>query len=117
MVIKGHQKDIIHKIPLHEYDALFTKASPTDCIGKTNPTEIREQLTLVQKKSLEIITSLSENDLNTKLEPTKTAHPIATNKYEALDWNIKHTMWHCGQLGILKRVLDKKFDFGLQNPQ
>jgi hypothetical protein len=56
---------------------------------------------------------LTESDLESELEKTDTPHPIAKNKYEALDWNIKHTMWHCGQLGILKRIIDKRFDFGL----
>jgi len=44
---------------------------------------------------------------------TETKHPIAKNNFEALDGNIKHTLWHCGQLGILKRVLNERFDFGL----
>jgi hypothetical protein len=113
MVIRGHQMVLIQKIPLQEYNKLFTKASPTNAVGKTNSTDLIKQLNLVQKKSLEIIQSLTESDLKSELEKTDTPHPIAKNKYEALDWNIKHTMWHCGQLGILKRILDKRFDFGL----
>ncbi len=114
MVIKGHQIDVIQKIPLKEYNKLFTQASPTDTVGKTSSTDLIEHLTLVQKRSLEIIQSLSESDLKNELEKADTPHPIAKNKYEALDWNIKHTMWHCGQLGILKRIIDKRFDFGLE---
>ena len=33
---------------------------------------------------------------------------------EALEWNINHTMYHCGQIGVLKRVVDARYDFGLQ---
>ena len=114
MVIAGHQMDILQKVPLKVYDELFTNASPKNAVGKTNPKELQNQLHIVQKKSIDIIKLLSENDLESKLEPTPTPHPIAKTKHEALDWNIKHTMYHCGQLGILKRIIDKRFDFGLR---
>jgi len=114
MVIKGHQMDVIQEMPLQEYNQLFTKASPINTVGKTNPTALVEHLKLVQRKSLDIIQSLSENNLKNDLEKTDTPHPIARTKYEALDWNIKHTMWHCGQIAILKRIVDKRYDFGLK---
>ncbi|KEO72679.1 DinB family protein [Anditalea andensis] len=114
MVIKGHQMDVIQKIPLQEYNRLFTKASPLNTIGKTTPTDLIAQLYFVQNKSLETIRSLQDVELLHELEKTDVPHPIAKNKFDALDWNIKHTMWHCGQLGILKRMVDKRFDFGLQ---
>ncbi|MCE7059373.1 hypothetical protein [Dyadobacter sp. CY343] len=31
-----------------------------------------------------------------------------------IDWNIKHTVYHCGQIGILSRIVEKRFDFGLR---
>lgn len=114
MVIAGHQMDIIQKVPLKAYDELFTNASPKDAVGKTNPKELQNQLNIMQQKSIAIIKSLTESDLESKLEPSPTPHPIAKTKLEALDWNIKHTMYHCGQVGILKRILDKRFDFGLR---
>ncbi|WP_216824389.1 hypothetical protein [Emticicia sp. TH156] len=45
-----------------------------------------------------------------------TKHNIfnSKTKFEALDWNIKHTLWHCRQIGLLKRVVDKRYDFGLR---
>lgn len=114
MVITGHQKAISQSVPLREYSELFTNAAPKNAVGKADPTELQKQLILLEQKSIESIQSLSENDLTRPLEPTRIPHPIAKNKYEALDWNIKHTMWHCGQLGILKRVVDKRFNFGLR---
>ncbi|MUH34955.1 DinB family protein [Zobellia amurskyensis] len=114
MVIKGHQMDVIHKIPLQEYDRLFTKGKPQDSVGKTNPSDLISHLKLVQGKSLQIIKYLDDKELTNTLKETETPHPIAKTKYEALDWNIKHTMWHCGQLGILKRIVDKRYDFGLR---
>lgn len=68
-----------------------------------------EHLRFVQQKSVAIISELSTTDFETSLEPT----PITGTKSEAVDWNIKHTMYHCGQIGILRRIVDKQFDFGL----
>ncbi|WP_439557278.1 hypothetical protein [Dyadobacter sp.] len=56
-------------------------------------------------------------ELNNPLEPTPTPHPIATTKFEAIDWNIKHTMYHCGQIGMISRVVEKRYDFGLRLAQ
>jgi len=113
MVITGHKMDILGKLPLKEYDLLFTAGEPEKVVGKINPMLLQEQLNLMELKSLETIQSLSKNDLEDKLVPTPISHPIAKTKFEALDWNIKHTMWHCGQLGLLKRVVDERYDFGL----
>lgn len=114
MVITGHQIDIINEIPLQNYNLMFTKSKPENCVGKVPPPSLIIQLETVQRKSLEIIDLLSPNELQEKLEHTQTPHPIAKNKYEALNWNIKHTMWHCGQLGILKRIIHQSLDFGLR---
>jgi len=113
MVVVGHQMDIIKKIPLKDYDELFTKASPENSVGKIDPALLSEQLNLVQQKSISIVKSLALADLESELEPMPMPHPIAKTKYEAIDWNIKHTMYHCGQIGILKRIIDVRYDFGL----
>ncbi|WP_031529503.1 hypothetical protein [Dyadobacter crusticola] len=69
---------------------------------------------MMQQKSIAILQSVSNAELNNPLEPTPTPHPISTTKFEAVDWNIKPTMYHCGQIGILSRVVEKRFDFGLR---
>ena len=71
----------------------------------------------MQKRSIEVVDSLRLDDLQSPLHPTEIPHPIARNKFEAFDWNIKHTMWHCGQLGILLRIGGERFDFGLRRQQ
>lgn len=114
MVINGHQMDILQKIPLKEYDKLFTDAVPEKSLGKTDPIQLQNYFMLLQAKSIEVIKSLSEKDLECELQQTDVPHPIATNKFEALDWNIKHTMWHCGQIGILKKVVHERYNFGLR---
>jgi hypothetical protein len=114
MVIKGHQTPILKKIPLKAYDALFTNALPVYSIGQAEPEKLFEDFIYMQQESMAMIKSVSDEDLEMPLEVTEVPHPIARSKFEALDWNIKHTMWHCGQLGILKRVIDSRFDFGLK---
>jgi len=54
-------------------------------------------------------------DGNVVEEPTKRKHPVAKTKFEAISWNIKHTMWHCGQIACIKRLIHGGFDFGLTN--
>jgi hypothetical protein len=114
LVISGHQMDIIQQVPLKIYDDLFTDGPPEETVGKSDPEVLKKQLLLVQQKSITLIESLSETDLLSPLMPTPTPHPIAKNKFEALDWNIKHTMYHCGQIGILKRIINGRYDFGLK---
>ncbi len=61
-----------------------------------------------------ILRKQTEDTYRWTLEPTPVAHPVAKTKFEAIDWNIKHTMYHCGQIGILRRIVDKRYDFGLR---
>jgi len=114
MVIVGHQPDLSQHIPLKEYSELFTEAPATRSLGKIQAEALHEQLKMMQEKSLNVIRSLSPTDLEQPLVPTPFRHPIATIKREALEWNIKHTMYHCGQLGLLKRVIDERYDFGFR---
>jgi hypothetical protein len=117
MVIVGHQKDIVQKIPLKHYNELFIDTSPEHAVGRIAPELLLEHLGILQTRSIEIIRSLSLEDLENKLEPTPVSHPIAQTKYEAIDWNIKHTMYHCGQIGMVKRIVDVRHDFGLRRPK
>jgi hypothetical protein len=116
MVIVGHQLDVIQHIPIKEYDELFTNASPTKSTGRIQASLLFDQLSIVQRKSIGIVKSLTSAELENGLEPTHIAHPIAKIKREAINWNIQHTMYHCGQIGILNRILDKPYDFGLRRP-
>jgi len=114
MVIKGHQMDILETIPMREYSDLFTASAAILAIGKTSSEILLANLKMMQQKSIDILRSVSISELNNPLEPTPTPHPIAKTKFEAIDWNIKHTMYHCGQIGILSRLVEKRFDFGLR---
>ncbi|MEO9893951.1 DinB family protein [Aurantibacter sp.] len=115
LVIRGHQKDILEKVPLKEYAELFSfNSSPKKSAGKMAAATLREHLILMEKKSIEIINSLTPEELDKELIPGKVEHPVAKNKFEAIDWNIKHTMWHCGQLATIKRTLGYTYKFEMK---
>jgi hypothetical protein len=114
MVITGHQMDVLQKLPLKDYSELFTNAHPVNAKGKTTPSALYEHLLYMEKRSIEVIQSLSLQDLESALAPSPIPHPVAKTKLEALEWNINHTMWHYGQIGMIKRVIDERFDFGLK---
>lgn len=114
LAIAGHQMDMLQQLPLKEYSQHFTNAAPLDVKGKFKPDHLQAHLLFMQQRSLEVINALSATDLDAELMPVQPQHPIAKKKGEALEWNIQHTMWHCGQVGLLKRVVDKRFEFGLQ---
>lgn len=114
LVIEGHQQTILQTMPLKFYGQLFTKAAPAAAVGQVNPYQLAEDLKKMQEHSLAVVESLNEEQLQADLEPTGFPHPIAKNKIEALDWNIKHTLWHCGQLALLKRVVDGRYEFDLK---
>lgn len=115
MVIVGHQKIILELVPMREYTKLFSfDTIPKNAVGKTEPIELKRYLKVVEDKSIEVISELSPEKLQTELEPTKMPHPVASTKLEALSWNIKHTMWHCGQIAVIKRIIDQPYDYGLR---
>ena len=113
MVITGHQMDVLREIPLKEYGELFTKGTPANAVGKVSAAMLRQHLAIIEKKSMGIIKILSSEQLRAPLEPVMPQHPIAQSKLEAIDWNIKHTMWHCGQLAMLKRSINGRLEFAI----
>ena len=115
MTTVGHISELIEKLNLRQYTKLcgydtFAK----DMVGKMHPKQLKEHLEHMQGQSLKVIESLSENELHKPVEPTKVPHPVAKTKFEAVDWNIKHTMWHCGQIATLKRIVHRPYDYGLK---
>ena len=115
LVISGHQKDILEQVPIKKYSELYSfYSSPKDAAGRLTPKELKSHLEIIEKKSQEIINSLTPEELKNELVPGKVEHPVAKTKFEAIDWNIKHTMWHCGQIASLKRILGEPYKFELK---
>lgn len=113
LVIKGHQTTVLQSMPLRLYSQLFTQATPALAIGQVDPEQIHKHLKRMQKHSIETIELMKDNQLHEELLQIEIVHPVAKTKLEALDWNIKHTLWHCGQIALIKRVVDKRHEFRL----
>ena len=80
-------------MPLRLYGQLFTQAIPAESAGKVDLHQLFSYLTAMQQHSLDNIAKVNEEELEKDLEPTGYPHPVAKTKFEALDWNIKHTLW------------------------
>jgi len=112
MVIKGHDMDFLSKVPMKELSPLFGYGSkPSESIGDLKIETLREFHSLAQATSMNTIENVSEEDLQSAIQPVGPPHPIAKTKFEAIDWNIKHTMWHCGQIGVIKKMLGEGHKF------
>lgn len=117
MTTVGHLRKVLDEIPLKMYSAHFNNAEPKNSVGTFEPDILQDHLGFIQQVSIKTIQSLTDEDLKSDVEPTRMPHPFAKTKFDAIDWNIKHTMWHCGQLGMIKRAVDERYDFGLKNTQ
>lgn len=115
IVTVGFQQEIMDKIPMREFNSVFGYDTiPSEAAGQIDAQVLREQLRYMQEKVVETITSIEVKSLAEKVEqPIKMKHPVAITKFDAISWNIKHTMWHCGQIASLKRLLHGGYDFGL----
>ena len=115
LVVSGFDEEITEKIDLHQHNQKFGYDSiPQDLVGKTSPKMLKEQLHFMQNKVIKNIVGLKLSDLDCAVEqPIKQKHPVAITKFDAISWNIKHTMWHCGQIATIKRLIHGGYDFGL----
>ncbi len=115
LVVSGFDEEITQKIDLKTYNQRFGYGSvPVAKVIENEPEMLRAQLQFMQAKVIANISSLNSKDIEQKvLQPIKQKHPVAITKFDAISWNIKHTMWHCGQIATLKRLISGGFDFGL----
>lgn len=115
LVVTGFDEEITSTINLRAHNERFGyDSAPKDLIGQTSPKDLKKLLLFMQQKVIKNISSLNLRDLESNVEqPIKQKHPVATTKLEAISWNIKHTMWHCGQIASIKRLIHGGFDFGL----
>ncbi|MFK7811990.1 MAG: DinB family protein [Maribacter sp.] len=115
LVVTGFDEEINKKIDLKTHNQMYGYESvPAELVGQVDPDILKEQLLFMQKKVIQNVSNLTLKDLENKVEqPIKQKHPVAKTKLEAVSWNIKHTMWHCGQIASIKRLIHGGFDFGL----
>jgi len=115
LVVTGFDEEITQKIDLKAHNQLYGYESvPSELVEQSSSEELRAQLLFMQNKVIQNVSTLTLNDLESNVkQPIKQKHPVAKTKLEAVSWNIKHTMWHCGQIASIKRLIHGGFDFGL----
>ena len=114
VLINGPDKDFAEKINMKKYSMLFANGiNKNKLFTEVTAEELKENWTLMQIKSIETLDNLYEVDLNNEIFKLPKSHPFVKTKENSFSWNIKHTMWHCGQMGTLKRIIDKPLNFGM----
>lgn len=103
--------ELMNIIPIMDYFPIFSSGTHAAKESHVSIDELKRNLRVIQEKEIEIISALNEEDLSNMLFPTQFKHPIANNKLDAICWDIQHTMWHCGQIAMIKRIVDKPYDF------
>lgn len=106
--------EIADKINIRKYSEFFFKGNKKREIeANFNSNEILNNWKFIQEKSIELLTNLKEIELTNSIFELPTPHPFVKTKEESISWNIKHNMWHCGQISTLKRIIDKPFNLGM----
>ena len=114
VLLNGPDKEIAEKIDMKKYSGLFAKGVKiNELSSEVTVSQLKENWEFIQKQTIKFLDYLQENDFNNEIFKLPKPHPFVRTKEDSISWNIKHTMWHCGQMGILKRVVDKSLDFGM----
>ena len=80
-------------------------SSPTeDRAGYPSPEAIREQLEKIHAQVLVEVPTFSAESLDEPLDPPTAGFPT---KYGAMLMAAQHEMLHCGQIGVLRRLMGK----------
>ena len=117
VLIGSPLEDISNKIGLKKYSEFF--------VGSDKKTELENHFTVdvllenwnfLKMKSIEFIAKLNDKDIDLDIFKLPKEHPFAKSKLDAISWNIKHSMWHCGQMATITRIIDKPFDITTRNP-
>lgn len=109
LVVNGAISEALKALPMKAYFEVFGIGSnPKDYSGQFPPEQLLNDLKTMQQAALNVVQSLTEEELSQPLAPTKFPHPVAKLKTEAVNHSYHHTQWHNGQIAMLKRVLGVK---------
>ena len=115
VLIGSPQEDISNEINVKKYSEFFMSGEKRNEMKSEFTREtILKNWELLKEKAIEFISKLTDEDLDSEIFKLPKEHPFAKTKEDALSWNIKHTMWHCGQIATLKRIVDKPFDLTIK---
>jgi hypothetical protein len=103
--IRGPQPEDEQLIPA-DFREHFRKGSTPHAgpAGYPSPREIREVAAAVHARALEELPQLQEGLLD---QPIENPHPAFGTRYGALVFCPEHEFLHAGQIGLIRRLLDK----------
>lgn len=114
VLINEPHKEFAQKINIKKYSSLFSNGlKRKELLSEISINEILNNWDLMQKQTLETINNLNDADLSSEIYQMPKPHPFVKTKANSISWNIKHNMWHCGQMATLKRIVDKPLDLGM----
>lgn len=113
VLLIGPQIEFAEKISIKKYAGLFANGiKKKELVANISVEELLINWKLMQDKTIEILSGFNDENLNKEIFKISKPHLFAKIQQDAISWNIKHAMWHCGQMAMLKRYIDKPFDFG-----
>jgi hypothetical protein len=111
VLIGSPQEEIAKVLDIKKYSEFFVNGEKRNEIqNEFTRDKLLNKWSFIKEKGIEFITKLNDEDLELDIFKLPKEHPFAKTKENAISWNIKHTMWHAGQIATLKRILDKPFD-------
>ncbi len=114
VLIIGPQHDFSESINMKKYSRLFaTGQKRKELSSEISGKELADNWQSIQTLTIQTLTNLQDSDINTETFKMQKSHPFVRTKENSISWNIKHTMWHCGQMAMLKRIIDTPLDFGM----
>ena len=113
VLLHGPDRLLANQLDMQKYSELFAKGDKRkELLTRVTAHELEEKWHIMQDHTLESIADLQDKELKDVTFQTQRPHPFVKTIENAISWNIKHTMWHCGQMAILKRIVDERYDFG-----
>ncbi|TAE75149.1 MAG: DinB family protein [Bacteroidetes bacterium] len=114
VLLDGPNKDFAEKINMKKYSGLFANGQKRgELFSEITVDELKEKWDLMQNQTIKILDNLQDKDLNNEIFKLLKPHPFVKTKENSISWNVKHTMWHCGQIATLRRIIDKPLDYGM----
>jgi uncharacterized damage-inducible protein DinB len=114
VLLNGPNKDFAEKVNMKKYSGLFANGQKrNELFSEVTVDDLKENWNLLQNQTIKILDNLQDKDLNDEIFKLPKPHPFVKTKENSISWNVKHTMWHCGQIAILRRIIDKPLDYGM----
>ena len=103
-IVWGMEKPFNCEIPLDQYKEIYGYGSKAvESSFNQRKANIVDHF---NKVSEAVIESLKLIDDDMLMKPTTLPHPVLKTNLDALTFVFKHQMYHCGQMALIKRILN-----------